>query len=82
MYGTAFLISSGVDSLCALYSSNASCLKVGPAGSNATPKWVGFSLLRMSSMVFTKPKMAEVLSPCELILGFFIKAKYALYINA
>ena len=72
--GTDSLITSGVSSRCALYASYAWCLNVGPLGSKAIPMCVGFSFLRTSSRVFMKPKMADVLNPFELILGFFINA--------
>ena len=74
MIGTDKRIASGVSSRCALYCSYASCRKVGPGGSKATPICVGFSFFNTSSNVFTKPKIAEVLKPLELIRGFLIKA--------
>ncbi len=72
--GTDFLMSSGQASRCALYSGYASWRNVGPAGSKATPMWVGFSFVITSLTVLTNPITAEVLSPFELIRGFFMKA--------
>ena len=66
-------MSSGVCSLCALYSGNASLRKVSP-WSKATPMWVGFSLVNTSLSVLQKPMMADVLSPLELMRGVFISA--------
>ena len=74
MMGIDFLMSSGVASRWALYSGKASLLNVGPWGSKATPICVGCSFSNTSCKVFTKPTMADVLSPFELMRGFLIKA--------
>ena len=72
--GTAFLMSSGVASRCALYSGKASWRKVGPAGSKATPMCVGLSLARTSLSVLTNPIIADVFRPFELMRGLLMKA--------
>ena len=51
------------------------CLSVGAWVSKHTAICVGFSLLRISSKVFVKPKMAEVLNPFELMRGLLLNAK-------
>ena len=66
-------MSSGVSSLCALYSGNASCRKVSP-WSKATAMCVGFSFVSTSFSVLQKPIIADVFTPFELIRGFLMRA--------
>ena len=75
MNGSASLMPSGIASLWALYCGYSTCLAVGVLLSKTTAICVGFSLRITSIKVFVKPKIAEVSSPLELILGFFTKAK-------
>ena len=67
-------MASGVSSRCAFVLLVGLVAEGGPDGSKATPMCVGFSFLSTSSRVFTKPRMAEVLNPFELILGFLMNA--------
>ena len=72
--GTLKRISSGVSSRCALYSGYTSWRKVPPLGSKATAMCVGFSFCRISSKVFTNPKIADVFCFFEFMRGLWMRA--------
>ncbi|CAI8435727.1 MAG: Uncharacterised protein [Flavobacterium sp. SCGC AAA160-P02] len=74
MIGTAILIASGVSCLLALYSEKISVLARLPPLSKQTARWSGFSRLITSNKELVNPKIADVSSPFELILGFLINA--------
>ena len=75
IYGIEIERSSGIASRFALYPLKSSWRTVGSLESKATAIWVGFSFLSTSNNVFANPRIAEVLSPFELIRGFLFIAK-------
>ena len=74
MYGTEFLIASGVSLLLALYSVKSAVLTFSFPTSKTTAKCVGFSLLINSINELVNPKIADVSKPLEVNLGFLIRA--------